>query len=707
MSHRQVPRASRLADHGPSLVARVGVVVVAILVATSTVAASATVAAPVGGDGTTDPSTERALDTTVPDSNPSTDLTPSATNGPTGDTDIGGTAAQPIDVVFVVDSSQSMNRERYELAGEMREFKRTLLRKDVDARFGLVTYTDEPRVRQRMTNDFSKVEDAMQFQPEGNVERASDALITADGLNFRSDAKTVFVLMTDEDDDSSLETRQQALDTIREHVFVAVSPSDASSSGCDQHFEPCDNSSANELKRYAGQVRGDWIDIDTDAAETMREVSNIAADAAGASTSDEDDSTRIQFEVAPDISVRDTSTNRTTAEVGEMVAVNGTLENAGLSDGTVEVQATTNGRTLQNETVTIESLSERSVSLVHAFEEPGVYSIVLNNERVGKVVVNEIAETNVTIDNTPERNRLVASVSEATAAEPIEIASNSSPLLSMKGAELAGVTVVTERGIARPAHDLAFEMAVEQRTIQPADTSELSVDATAVTYLSVNSTLANSDISSVSFQFANRTSDLTMYRYEPDSEEWTALSKAAPGEENGMLFANTSKLSWFAVAVTGPVVSVESVSTGSTEIAEGDLFSSTVTVKNPGTSERSYDATVSLDGEIVYSKSVTVAAGETAAVDVAYTPTTTGDFNLSVAGTDQGVLVVEPRTDSSEASDDEQEPNTTSPDYVTVTQSEESTTQPDGSTPGPGPLVAILALVLVASLALVRRRHDE
>lgn len=679
--------------------------VVTLLVATSTVAAGATVAPPTPADRTADASTQTTPDTTVIDSTTSAAPAPSSTN----DTAIERTASQAIDVVFVVDSSQSMNRERYELAGEMREFQRTLLRKDVDARFGLVTYTEDASVRQGMTDDFSEVEDAMQFEPQGNVERASNALLTADGMDFRPDAKTVFVLMTDEDDDSDLQTRQEALETISEHVFVAVSPADASASACDEHYEPCDNSTANELKRYASQVRGDWIDIDTSATETMRQVSNVAADAAGATGSDDDDSGRIDFEVGPDISVADTGTNQSTVEVGEAVAVNATLENDGLSDGRTEVYAATDGRTLQNETVTVEPLSDRSVRLVHAFDEPGRYSIVVNNELVGDVVVTDIAETDVSVDTSPERSRVIASVSEATAAEPVEIDLPSSSLLSMRGAELDGLTVVSEPGIVTPAHDLAFDMAVERKTTAPVDTGELQVDANAVTYLSVTSTLASSDLSSVSFQFANNTSDVSVYRYDRDEEAWTPLSRATSSDENGTAVANTTELSWFAVAVEGEVVSVESVSTGTTELSEGDLLSSTVTVRNDGAAERSYDATISLDGEVVHSKTVTVPAGETVDVDVAYEMTNPGEYDLSVGGTDQGVLLVESASDSSDAetTDGERESTTTATDDAGTTQPAASTTEPGAPTPGPGPVVAVLALVLGASLLVVRRRQDR
>ena len=710
MSHREAPRASGLADREPSVVARVGVVFVAVLVATSTAAAGAAVAAPAGTDVAGDATTERTIDATVPDSTPSAASTPSSESAFTLDGAVERTATQPVDVVFVVDSSQSMNRERYELAGEMREFRRTLLQSDVDARFGLVTYTDDARVRQPMTDDFSEVEDAMQFTPQGNVERASDALLAADEMNFRSGAKTVFVLMTDEDDDSSLESRRAALDVLGDHEFVSVSPSDVGASGCDEHFEPCDNSSTNELKRYAGQVRGDWIDIDTDAAATMRQVSKIAAEAAGASTSDGDGDggSRIDFEVGPDISVKETSTNGTNLEVGEAFAVNATLENRGLSDGSIEVFASTNGRILRNETVTVEPLSDRSVSLVHSFDEPGAYSIVLNNERVTDVVVTAVAETDVSVETSQSGNRVFASVAEATAAEPIEIASPSASLLSMQGVDLDAVTVVTNAGIARPAHDVAFEMAVERRTTPPVDAGDVPANSTAVTYLSVTSTLASTDLSSVSFQLANRTGDVTMYRYDRDGGEWTALSQTEPSVENRSLVANTTDLSWFAVAVEGSMVSVESVSTGSTEIAEGDLFSSTVRVTNHGDSERSYEATVSLDGQIVHTETVSVGAGETVDVDLAYEPASPGEYDLSVAGTDQGVLAVESSsgTDDSDATTDESESSATGSDDATTTQPDPSTTQPDGSTPGFGPLVGLLAMVLAAALVVVRRRHD-
>jgi|AntDeeMetagen681_2_1112603.scaffolds.fasta_scaffold02198_2 hypothetical protein len=693
MSRNSVSRALDPRGGGSSLVARLVVVVVTILVATSTFAGAVAVAAPGGGDVATDASPATAVDTStpVPDSAGTIEQTAGGTHEATiEDADL-RTANNSVDVVFIVDSSLSMNDERYQLAGEMREFQRTLIDKNIDARFGLVTYTKDATVRQSFTSDFSKVEDAMQFETGGNVERASNAILTASEMDFRPDAEPVYVLLTNEDDDSSSALRQRALDRLAQGTFVSISPSKAVESSCDRHIEPCDNSTSNELRQYAEQVDGAWVTIDESASKAMRQAATSAAEAAG--TGSDGGPGIDDVDAGPNVSVIDRSADETNVEVGEPVTVSATLRNSGLLEGSFEVFLSESGQVLERKTVTVAERSERTVTITREFDEPGEYALVLNNERVANVEVTAINETSVRLTTTPERNRLLAQVSDATEEQGVDIDVPSSSLLSTPGADLRRITVTPAAGMTTPKHDVAFDLAVERTTAPPSDAPELNTTGSAVTYLSVTSTLAESELSSVEFQYANTSADIQMYRYDTESGEWVTLSQEAISEKS--LVATTGELSAFAVVIDGPAVAVESVRTESTDVTVGDSVTATVTVRNRGTETKSYDATVSLDGEIVASERVRVPAGETADVTVEYVPSQVGQYSFSVAGTDQGQLDVAsaPTTTDTET--------TTASDATTAATT--TTADANGSTPG-FTAFATLLILLVLSLYAVRRR---
>jgi hypothetical protein len=692
MSRNHATGASERGRPQTSLLARLVVVLVTTLVATSAIAATVAVGAPVTGD---DPATANAVD---PGTGPATAMTTVDASGDRS-TDSAETLADagaggdPVDVVFVFDRSKSMNTERYQLASEMETFQRSLVDRGVDARFGLVSYTDDATVRQEFTRNFQEVEDALQFQTRGDVEKASDAVLTASEMDFREDAQRVVVFITDEDDDSSAESRQRALERLGDVTFVSLSPAAASTSGCDKHSPPCDNSTRNELRSYATKVGGTWVPIGTDAEESMQRVAAAVVDLDGDDGDDGGLSRRV--DAGPDLGVTDRSVNDTSVEVGVPVAINATVANDGLTDGSTELSVTTGGREIATKRVAVDYRSERSATLVHRFDEPGEYKLVLNNERVAAVTVREPDETTVDLRTTAARNRLDVSVEDAWTTETVTVSVPDGSLLSTTGTELAAIQVQPAAGSATPRHESSFDLTVERITSPPADTPELSTDARAVTYTEVTSTLSDAELSSLAFQFARTDADVTMYRYDEDGDEWVALSHRTANDSEGYVLAETPELSTFALAADGPVVSVENATVGSTDVAAGDLVTGTVTVKNYGSDTETYDVPLSLDGEVVHTEQVDVQPRETKSVSITYAVEEPGEYALSVGGVDQGTLDV---SEDSTSGDDGDDVETTADDG-----DEDATTAPDGPTPGFTPAVAVLAIVLLAGLGLRRR----
>ncbi|WP_227133060.1 VWA domain-containing protein [Halorubellus salinus] len=677
-------RASATGRPQPTTLARVAVVLVALLVTTSTVAAATTTFA---ADSTESLSTNDSVLALEPTSTVASTSTSTQTQA----------TSKKVDVVFVMDRSDSMNTERYQLANELQTFQRTLLERDVDARFGLVTYTSSATVRQPFTSDFDAIENAMIFTPAGNTERASDAILKATEMNYRSDAQRVIVLITDEDDDSDAATRAEATDRLKDYTFLSVSPSSASASACDVHSPPCDSSTDNELRTLADDVAGDWLSIDADAERTMERVATNVFTAVNAPENSGSDS-QTQFEVGPNINVVEQSVNRTEIEVGESVEFNVTLHNKGLVEGTYRLFLTTNGELLAEKRVTVDRLSETSTTLVHRFDQAGDFKMVLSNQRVDVVHVNEPYPTSIDVTTNDARDRLQATVADANAGVPVTVDLPSATILAGTGNELTSVTVDSRRNAANVKHDLAFDMTLERIEAPPEGTPAIESDARAIRYLSVTSSLSTAELRSVTFEFLRSGDDVEIYRYDSDAGEWMQLTQRPVDGAPGHVVASTSRLSTFALVVDDPALSVGSVDVGATNVTEGDLVTASITVTNNGTRAQSYDATVSLDGESIETKFVEVPAGETITVPMSFVATDAGTYDLAVAGVDQGQLQVDPAPTTSE-------PTTSEP-----TTNEPTTTEPagddavaDGSTPGFSIVVALVALI-AAALLVARRR---
>lgn len=674
-------RASTVGRPRTTTLARVAVVLVAVLVTTSTVAA-ATLVAPTASTSTADRTL--AIDSASETTHASTTQTATA-------------ASKKVDIVFVMDSSDSMNTERYQLANQLQTFQRTLLQRDVDARFGLVTYTTTPTVRQPFTSDFDAIERAMIFSPAGSTERASDAILKATQMDYRPDAERVIVLITDEDDDSDASTRQQAITRLNDgYTFLSVSPALASASACDVHSPPCDSSGGNELRTVAGDVNGDWLSIDSDAEQTMKRVATNVFTAVGASETSAD--SQNEFEVGPNIQVVESSVNRTDVEVGETVAFNVTLHNKGLVEGTKTLYLTTGGELLAEKRVTVEHLSEVSTTLVYRFTEPGAYKMVLSNERVDVVDVRDPDPMTVDVATNDAGDRLRAAVADANAGVPITVDLPPSAVLAGTGNELTAVTVDSRPDAVTVRHDLAFDLTLERLEAPPEGTPAIDTDARAVRYLSVTSSLSTADLRSVTFELVKSGDDVSLYRYDTDAGEWMALTQRDVDGAPGHVVASTSRLSTFALVVDDPPLSVGSVDVGATNVTEGDLVTASVTVTNDGTRAQTYDAIVSLDGESVQTKFVEVPAGETITVPLSFTATDAGTYDLAVAGVAQGQLQVDPAPTTTE-------PTTTAPTTVAPTTTDDAPVDEpsNDATPGFSVVVALVALLAAALLAARRR----
>lgn len=107
----------------------------------------------------------------------------------------------PVDFVFVIDQTGSMGEEIDAVKQNIDDFTTRLAAKGIDYRLGLIVFDDNVPVRHWMTDDIAEfknwIGDITASGGGDKPENALEALRAAMGLNFRSSANKVAVLVTD------------------------------------------------------------------------------------------------------------------------------------------------------------------------------------------------------------------------------------------------------------------------------------------------------------------------------------------------------------------------------------------------------------------------------------------------------------------------------------------------------------------------------
>lgn len=578
--------------------------------------------------------------------------------------------ATAVDVVFVFDNSVSTNENRYHMAQEIDDLRAHLSAEGVDARYGLVTFNGSARVEQPLTDDFAAFERAMHFQTGGNEERASRAVLDATEMSFREDARRVVVLVTDEDDDSDAATREAALARLSNSSdtrFVAVSPADPYRSSCAVHSPPCDNSTDNELRTVADAVGGDWIDVNQGAPTIVDRIGESVVATAVGSSDDADDGDAddgdaddpVDPDIGADFTTRNVSVNRTTAEVGDAVAVTKTVTNVGSEAGHYRAYLSHEGEILQYRSIRVQAGDTRTITFVHRFDDPGVYEPLVTYEPAGTVEVtpprDQTVETTVHLDG----EGVSATVAEATAGEAVTVPLGDAAMLDAEAGGLEAVTLAVGDVDVTPVHDVAFDATVTASETPPDGVPGLPAHVTNATYLTVDSTLG-ANLTGVSVDHAPASEAATLFRHD-EGAGWVPVDG-----DTAQLPTDASGNATFAVGVRRPAFDVVEVAVESDAAVTGDPVAVRVTVANDGTADGTYRASLAADGDTVATERVAVPAGERREVVLTYTPETPGEHALSVGDAAPVNLAVERPTTA-----------TTAPDTATATAESTATAPPN------------------------------
>jgi hypothetical protein len=187
------------------------------------------------------------------------------------------------------------------------------------------------------------------------------------------------------------------------------------------------------------------------------------------------------------------------------------------------------------------------------------------------------------------------------------------------------------------------------------------------------------------------TGSIALYRYADG--EWEQLDTTVVGGtgDSYRYRAESPGLSVFAVSTTEPrtgpsgaAFNVTNPAIDKTTVAAGENATVGATVVNAGDAEGTFTLELTVDGDVVDRRSVTLVPGEDERVTFTRTFEDPGSYRIGIGGLDAGELVVEDRTTAAPAS-------------------------PVGDDDGPGLLlwVGLLVLFAVAALLLYAWRSDD
>ncbi len=115
----------------------------------------------------------------------------------------GGTSSSPVDIVFLLDASGSMEDNIRAVGGQFRRMVEVFQEKEVNFTLGIITfkYLDRDTIVFPQTRDYAKYEYLLESHviQRGGDERAYDAIVKSiQRVKFRSNAERRFILVTDE-----------------------------------------------------------------------------------------------------------------------------------------------------------------------------------------------------------------------------------------------------------------------------------------------------------------------------------------------------------------------------------------------------------------------------------------------------------------------------------------------------------------------------
>ncbi|WP_115865544.1 PKD domain-containing protein [Halorussus litoreus] len=254
--------------------------------------------------------------------------------------------------------------------------------------------------------------------------------------------------------------------------------------------------------------------------------------------------------------------------------------------------------------------------------------------------------------------------------------------------------------------DNGSKLAVEVHGTAPGGLPAPSPDADgfeAITFLTVegadgvNLTVANDRLDAVGATPEN----VSLFRYENDT--WSAVETSVTNASgNATEFRANATNGTYALGVERPAIGVADLTVQNAEIAAGDSATIAVTVENDGLAAGEGTVELTVDGDVVETRTVSLPAGEWQTLRFAPTFADEGTFEVTVGDASAEIVVESAETTTTTTTtetSDAGEPTTTTEATVDPTTTDDSS----AGTPGFGVAVALVALLAATLLALRRR----
>lgn len=163
-----------------------------------------------------------------------------------------GTSTRALDVVFLIDTSGSMDDEIGTLRDRIYSIASNLSEAGYDVRFAIVGFETDPRLYLNFTSNVSLVKDALgEIHVSGGTENNFYALEWVLNMSFRPLASKMIVDITDEDDDTGWINVTQVAGDLIENSALFVGISDP----WEDRYTP------ESVMNLTERVGGLWIDI--------------------------------------------------------------------------------------------------------------------------------------------------------------------------------------------------------------------------------------------------------------------------------------------------------------------------------------------------------------------------------------------------------------------------------------------------------------
>ena len=169
-------------------------------------------------------------------------------------------------------------------------------------------------------------------------------------------------------------------------------------------------------------------------------------------------------------------------------------------------------------------------------------------------------------------------------------------------------------------------------------------------YVDIDTTLAPEEIDGATFEFSIRQAYLdelgvdaaAVRLYHRIDGEWVTRETTLLGTDRTYArFEGTMpEFSVFALGTGAPPIGVTEASLSASTVETGETATVSATVENRGQAAAEGTIELTVDGEVVDSETVSLAAGETGEISFAYGPTADGEHAIAVGGVDAGTLTV-------------------------------------------------------------------